>query len=333
MMNGIDQLEKKVKNGAVVIALSGDEPALLDDALDLVRKAYLTEGAADLNHHKFFALDDASPNVMPALLTMPFLATHRLVEVHNAEKLDAALVTALIEYLSAPCPSSILLLIFHKTDKRNKLLSSLEAGGAHIVLSVKAASDRRKFLADLAKAHGISIAANGADFLLTITEGDLLALKNAVEKLALIGQEITLQHIEQHVVTDNEQDVFALARSIAESRLADSLTSLGRLRNNHENAIKFLGVLQWQMRVLVHIRSCLDHGMSDGDIRTTVNVFGDRFTWMMLVARKRNLEFHIDRLTKLIECDKALKTGAALEPFHVIEKYVYQQTLPLVQRR
>ena len=79
-------------------------------------------------------------------------------------------------------------------------------------------------------------------------------------------------------------------------------------------------------------RSCLDHGMSDGDIRTTVNVFGDRFTWMMLVARKRNLKIHIDRLTKLIECDKALKTGAALEPFHVIEKYVYQQTLPLVQR-
>lgn len=325
-MNGIEQLKRKIKNQNCppVIALSGEERALIDEALTILRAAFLDDASADFNHHRFSAVDDDEPDLSSALLTMPFLARYRLVEVHNVEKLSADTLALVIDYVEKPCPTSILVLLYQKADKRNKLLASLTAKEAHFVLSVDAEQERRNYLLAVANEHELSLAKDAADFLLTITDGDLLSLKNAVEKLALVGPKITIDHIEQQIVADGEQDVFVLARAISEGRLADSLIALGRLRNSHENAIKFLGVLMWQLRVLVNIRSCIEQGMADFDIRKAVNVYGDRFSWMAHIAKKKNLDFHVDRLTKLTDCDRALKTSATLEPFHVLEKFVYQ---------
>jgi DNA polymerase III delta subunit len=251
------------------------------------------------------------------------------VEVHQAEKLDPELVTSLLDYVANPCPSTLLVLLFHKADKKNKLLAALKERGDHIVLSIDTEADRRNFLMAEVKSRGLTISSDAADILLLVTSGELLLLKNTIEKLALINQEITVDLVEQHSMASCEQDVFALARAVSEGRIADSLFGLGHLRNSQENAIKFLGVLLWQMRVLMHIRSCMDQGMSDWDIRKEVSVFGDRFSWMAHVAKKRSLEFHVERLTKLVECDRALKTGATLTPFHVLERYIYQSAVGL----
>src|SRR5580704_686580 len=99
---------------------------------------------------------------------------------------------------------------------------------------------------------------------------------------------------------------------------------VAKLRNNEESALKFLGVLIWQFRVLVHIRHAMDQGMMEWDIRKQVAVFGDRYAWMAIVAKKRTIAFHINRLTRLLECDTALKTLSISEPFNMIEKIIYQ---------
>jgi hypothetical protein len=101
------------------------------------------------------------------------------------------------------------------------------------------------------------------------------------------------------------------------------LSMLAIIRSQ-ENALKFLGVLIWQFRVLVHIRHCLDKGMVDWDIRQEVSIYGDRFLWMLKVAKKRTIAFHIGRLTKLLSCDLTLKSQKTAEPFNVIERLIYQ---------
>lgn len=330
-MTGIDQIKKKVKNHefAPVIALSGSERALLDEALLMIRQAYTTASSADFNHHKYVMPEDDVSNLLSTLQTMPFLGRFRLVEVHYAEKLSATLVSALLEYVLAPCASTLLVLVFSKTEKKNKLLAAIEKSGAHCSLSIDEPHDRRLFLHNEAKQRGLTISSNTADFLLAVTDGDLLAIRNALEKLALVDCEITIDAIEEQIVNSAEQDVFLLARFLSEGRLEDALVALGRLRNSDENALKFLGVLMWQFRVLVHIRSCLEQGMADWDIRKHVAVFGDRFVWMLHVAKKRSLQFHLERLSKLLDCDKALKTGATIEPYHYLEKFVYQSAVGL----
>src|SRR5262249_10792157 len=150
---------------------------------------------------------------------------------------------------------------------------------------------------------------------------DLLAIKSALGKLGLLfeGREILIDDIEQNLMAHGDQDVFKLARSISEGKLSEALFTLGLLRKAQENAVKFLGVLTWQFRVVLQIRHGLDQGLSESEMERRVSVFGERFRWMAAVARKKTITFHIHRLTKLLECDAALKSLNLKEPFNLIE--------------
>ncbi len=157
----------------------------------------------------------------------------------------------------------------------------------------------------------------------------MLALRSALEKLSLIYEKSTpsLEEIAEQIMGEGALDVFLLARIISEGQLKKALIELNRLRDKQENALKFLGVLQWQFRVLLHIRDCLDRGVQEWDIRKEVGVFGDRFNWMLQLAKKRSFSFHFNRLSRLLQCDTFLKSQKTSDPFSIIEKVVYQSTL------
>lgn len=332
-MIGIDQIKKKVKNHEIyVLGVGGSERALIDDTLSSLRAEILSKELYDLNYHQFIVGENDLDNLMMALYSAPWLANQRLVEVHGAEKLPPAYVTSIIEYIKKPSISSLLVLVFNKVDKKTKLVTELFAQGLFCSCEINNEADRMDFLLAEARACELNINQKAAQFLLLITNGDLLLIKNAIEKLSLLCiKEITIDDIEKQIVDQNEQDVFKLARAISEGRLSEALYALGILRNNQENAIKFLGVLMWQFRVLLHIRHCQEQEMPAFDIRKEVGVFGDRFLWMEQVAKRGNLAFHINRLVKLLECDLALKSQNISEPLTLIEKVVYQSAIGLVR--
>lgn len=72
------------------------------------------------------------------------------------------------------------------------------------------------------------------------------------------------------------------------------------------------------------MRDCVDRNLQEWDIRKEVSVFGDRFTWMLRVAKKRTIAFHINRLARLLQCDVFLKSQKTSDPLSIIEKVVYQ---------
>lgn len=322
----IEQIKKKVKN--LIIALAGEERALIDDALVCIRDEVLPKEDRALNHLRLMVGED-DLDVVSTLNTLPFLAEKRLVELHNAEKIKAENVE-LLNYLDNPAPFSVLVLVFNKIDKRNKFVSALASKDLLVNFEVKGESDRLKLIINEAKIAGLLFDQKTANFLNVLTAGDLLAIKSAIKKLSLnFSGAVTINDIEQHVVNESAQDVFLLARMISEGNLSSALLTLDRLRKSDENAIKFLGVLAWQFRILLHIRHCQEQKLNDWDTRKLVGVFGDRYEWMAQVAKKKNLSFHINRLTKLIECDRLLKSLNSKEPYNLIEKLVYQSAIGL----
>lgn len=320
------ELKKKVKNLSI-IALGGEERALIDDALEMVRDEVLAKNNRELNHLRLMVGEDSLDSLVSTLNTMPFLADKRLVEIHGAEKIKDS---ELMDYLENPSPFSVLVLVFNKIDRRNKLVSALSSKDWLFLFELKDESDRIKLILQEAKNANLAIDQQSAQFLNVITGGDLLAVKSAIKKLSLSFEgQVKIEDIEKHVVNSSQDDVFLLARLISEGNLSKSLVILERLRNSQEPALKFLGVLAWQFRALLHIRHCQDQKLSDWDIRKQVGVFGDRYEWMAQVAKKKTIAFHINRLTKLLECDQQLKSFSTKEPFNLIEKVVYQSAVGL----
>jgi DNA polymerase III subunit delta len=332
-MSGIDSIKQKFTKNTppLVIALGGSERALIDEAVEFLRKKCLTPESRAFNHSRLVAGESDLSQLGADLSTMPFLANMRLIEVHAAEKLDEKTSTLLIKYLENPSSTSLLVVVFSKVDKRNKLISALITKGFYYSFDIANDHDLVSIVLGESKSQGIKISKDVAHFLVLVCDKDLLAIKAGLSKLALLfeNREVLINDIEQHLCSHGEQDVFLLARAISEGKLAESLFTLGLVRNSQENALKFLGVLMWQFRVLLRIRHGLDEGLSDQEISKQASVYGDRLRWMMAVARKKTITFHINRLTRLLECDVALKTLNTKEPFNVIEKAVYQSAAGL----
>lgn len=331
-MQDIEQIKQKVKKrgGLPIIALGGEERALIDDVLTFLRQETLDKENQELNHHKLLASEIEITQVVNALDTMPFLGSLRLVELHQAEKLTQAEESILLEYIKNPCTSSILVLIFNKVDKRNKFISALNNHGFFFSIESPGENALVSLIIEYGREQKIKINQKIAHFLALILDKDLLLIKAYISKLGLLfeNQEITLDQIQEHINQNGEPDVFLLVRMISEGKLADSLFTLNQIRSKQENALKFLGLLAWQFRTLVHIRYCLDQNMPEHEISKTVAIFKDRFSWMANIARKKNMEFHTNRLAKLLECDAAIKT-LNTEPFTLIEKFIYQSAIGL----
>jgi DNA polymerase III subunit delta len=331
-MMGIEQIKQKVKNAPpIAIALGGDERALVEDALLYLREVVLSKDSKEFNHHHLQAGEDDLSQTISMLKTMPFIGQFRLIEIHDAEKLDADITKDIIDYLEDPVISSVLILVFNKIDKRNKLVSTL--GKKDFLYVFESANEEKCINFVLSEFSSLDCIINHktAQFLVMVLDNNLLAIKAAIKKLSLLFEkrEITIEDIEHNIFSHQEKDVFFLARLISEGKLAKSLVIFQHLRSTQDSAVKCLGVIIWQFRVLLHIRYCLEQKMSDFDIRKEVSVYGDRFIWMIHVAKKRNMAFHVNRLTRLIECDLALKTQNIQDKFNFIEKVIYQSAVGL----
>jgi DNA polymerase-3 subunit delta len=330
-MIAIEQIKQLVKNQALpkVIALAGSERALMDDALAAIRSYGLSLDKEGLNYYRYRAGEDKLDKVVNALKTVPFLAEQKLVELHDAEKINAADGKELIEYINNPSNFSVLVVVFNKIDKRSKLFSIFEEKKSVFLFEPLSEKDTLAFIKSQAELLGIKIDQESASFLQLSLDGDMLAIRSTLEKISLVyeNKSPSLDELAQNVIGDAMMDVFRLARIISEGDLKNALVELNRLRLHQENALKFLGVLVWQFRVLVHIRDCVDRGLAEWDIRKEVSVFGDRFTWMLRVAKKRNISFHINRLTRLLQCDIFLKSQKTADPLSIIEKAVYQSAV------
>lgn len=330
-MAGIEQIKELVKNHQVpkVLGLGGSEQALINEALITLRATFLAESNASLNHHRYTIGENLPDSWLLEAKTIPFLASSRLIEIHDAEKLNANNINDILVYMSNPADFSIIVLVFSKIDKRSKIISALEQQKALFEFSALTNTEILSTIKNFAKAYNIIINTNTINFLMMLLDNDLMAIKEALKKLSLAheNQEISIEHISQQIISNTTADVFKLARFISEGDLKESLYGLGLLRQSQENAIKFLAVLMWQFRVLLHIRHCLDRAMNEWDIRKEVAVYGDRFNWMLKIAKKRTLTFHSNRLTRLLQCDIALKSQKIAEPLTLIEKVVYQSVV------
>lgn len=328
-MMATEQIKHLIKNGLPypVIALAGSEKALIEDSLSLLREYFKKSiDSNGLNYYKFSVAEARLADVIVSLQTIPFLADKKLVEIHDCEKLNAEQAKPLIEYIKNAFSGSVLIMVFNKFDKRSKLISVLDPKKNLFVFDKLNEKNSVKIIISYAKDLGVKIDEEAASFLFLSLDGNLLAIRSTLDKLSLNHEKMapSLSDIASVVMGEASVDVFDLARLISEGKISKALIELAKLRQQQENALKFLGVLAWQFRLLLSIRDCLDRKIPEWEIPKEVSIFGDRFNWMLQIAKKRSTSFHVKRYMLLIQCDIFLKSIKTQDSMVIIEKIVYQ---------
>lgn len=243
--NFLDELKKGLL--ALNYILASSEPFLHAEALALVRKQ-VPAGEQDFNYQIFDLMgskDGAIPfdHILDILNTVPFFSGHKFVVVENVQKLLKKDQKKLSAYLGNPSPSSTLILTHVGTVKKD--LKETLKGLKQITLDISE-NEIPAWLHAKARAKGIELSENAAEYLIGTIGTDLGLLSSEVEKCGLLGKtRVEQEDIAEVIEAKRTYNAFALIDAIR-VRDAERVFRIYRVLQETEEPYSLLGALNWQ---------------------------------------------------------------------------------------
>lgn len=249
--------------------------------------------------------------VVSSLNTLPMGGPLRVVVVSGAEKLPKPVSEAIIGYLADPNPSCVLALVAESLAKTTRLYKAVARLGAKAVIdcSAKRGRDLPPYVQRLARAHGVSIAADAAAELVARAGESTTMLDTQLASLAeLIGGSGTLTRdfVEEHVARVVEVKPWEFLDRVSER---DAHRALALLRLLDGSALGLLSLMVGRLRELVCARSLAARGAAS-DVATELK----KRDWQVRNHVRWARGFADGELEGLLgECagaERALKSGA-----------------------
>lgn len=256
------ELDKLLEKGlAPVYLVSGDEPLLVQESCDQIRKAARDAGYQDrlsFNADPQFDWGQVGNEVN----AMSLFAEKRRIEIHlPGGKLGDG--RNVIEYfLQQPPDDIILILISARLDAaetRRKWYKLLQQSGVHLPIWPIDADRFPAWLQQRAQRQGISLTRGALALLAERLEGNLLAASQELDRLALFAGSGTVDEeaIEQAVQESSRFNGFEFISETLAGRAAHARKILGVLQQEGENPLGFLTLLNRDLNLVSEMR--IDH--------------------------------------------------------------------------
>ncbi|MBV8491232.1 MAG: hypothetical protein JO199_11950 [Candidatus Eremiobacteraeota bacterium] len=223
-MKFYDFVDKAPAIGRLVI-IEGTERVLADRALEIILDRLLPPEVRDLNLQRF-APDDVgdAARVREAVQAMPFLADRRVVVVTDAQALKAQPRRDLWEAAqTVPDGNTIVLVdLVGPRSQRPQPLSALAGRSAMRIDTTATAETRARFVEETLERLGAKADARAIDELAR-SESDLAAVRNDLEKLALMGKKIVVADLEREALSIEDPKAYKYAGALVEGKIAEAL--------------------------------------------------------------------------------------------------------------
>lgn len=323
-----EQLQAQLQQKLLPVYLvSGDEPLLLQECCDLIRRQARAQGCTDRE------VIDASgkhfdwQEILHSASSMSLFADRKLVELRlPSGKPGAEGSKALCEYLDIS-GDDVLLIISGKIDKQStnsKWHKALDKAGATIQVWPVDASKLPNWLRQRVNAAGMSIDNDALQLLCDRVEGNLLAAVQEVEKLKLLA---TDSKISTHTVTESVSDnarfnVFELADMALKGNAAASLRILHGLRGEGTEPTIVLWALAREIRTLHEVQQECPSGQGIQQALSARRVWQNRMHLMQGALARHNLESMSGLLEMAVKADGSIKGYAGGRPWDNLEDLV-----------
>jgi DNA polymerase-3 subunit delta len=303
--------------------LTGDEPLLIAEALDAIREHAAREGCGEREGHvaeRSFDWDAFGAD----LQNMSLFATRRLVELRlptgKPGEAGARFLTALAARQETGNVVVIVLPALDSTTARSRWAAAL----AEAAIWVECRPPRRDQLAGwlrqrLQKA-GISTDEESLDVLASRVEGNLLAAKQEIDKLALMsGDRVVTAAVVRDSVTDGARfDVFQLSDAALDGDIGRTVRVLQGLEREGEAAALVLWALVRDVLSLADIVVRVHQGMSSDRAMADAGIWRNRQESFRRASRGRGL----DAVKRLVRCaaraDQIVKGARPGEPWSAL---------------
>jgi DNA polymerase-3 subunit delta len=286
-----------------VYLVSGDEPLLLQECSDQIRKKAREQGCSEREIIDGGVSSFKWQDILHSASSMSLFAERKLVELRlPSGKPGAEGSKALCEYLDMASGDDVLLIIAGKIDKQStnsKWHKALDKAGATIQVWPVDAKSLPGWLQQRVRSAGMSIDPEALQLLCDRVEGNLLAAVQEVEKLKLLAADakITTQTITEAVSNNARYNVFAMTDSALQGDATTSLRMLHGLRGEGSEPPVVLWALAREIRTLYETQLDCDNGQSAQQALSARRVWQSRMPLMQAALARHDS----DSLSQLVE--------------------------------
>jgi DNA polymerase-3 subunit delta len=235
---------------APVYLLVSEEPLLVERAVTAIRDAAVPEAARAFNYDVLEAKAAGAAGIMGAARTVPMMARRRMVVVRDISALAASDLAELSAYLEDPNPTTVLVGLAGKIDRRVKFFAAAKKHGyLHDLLLPR---NLASWLREEVGRRGARMTPAAQARLLEVVGKDLARLALSIDQLALYAGDapVTAEHVDELCARARERTVFELTDAIGAGDGDRAGRALAALFDQRESAIGVVVMLARHMRQL-----------------------------------------------------------------------------------
>lgn len=247
-MPAVEELLAEVAAGklAPVYVLHSEHPILIERALTALRDVVVPPAARGFNYDIVEGKPSAQ-RIVALAQTLPMMAARRMIYVRDMSTLSDD-PEPLLSYLGKPNPSTVVVAVVTKLDKRIKLFATLSKKGFLHVL--EAPRQLAPWVRAEAKARGVQIDGAAVTRLIDAVGDDLSRLALTVEQLGLYAGDraVTADDVDELIADTRERTVFELIDAIGAADRGRALAAVAALCDQRESAVGVVVMLARAVR-------------------------------------------------------------------------------------
>jgi DNA polymerase III subunit delta len=255
----VDELLADVKAGRLdpIYVLHSEHPILIERVVSAIRDAAVPPAARGFNYDVVEGKPSAN-RIVSLAQTLPMMAARRMVFVRDLTLLPADDAEALLAYVAKPNPSTVIVGLVTKIDKRLKLYAQLSKKGLLHVL--EAPRQVGPWVRAEAQAKNVRIEPNAVNRLIDTVGNDLSRLSLSLEQLGLYAGDrpVTSDDVDDLIADTRERSVFELTDAIGAADRPRAIAAVSSLCDQRESAVGVVVMLARHIRqlsVLHHLRA------------------------------------------------------------------------------
>ena len=248
------------------------------------------------------------------LATASLFGGGRVVVVEEADVLDGPARAAVLALAADPSPATAVVLRAAAPGRQAKFFKDVQPHAAVVQVARLRASERASWLRAEVRRLGRKADEAAVAALVDTVGQDLRELAGAVAKLHVAVPPpavLTAGHVAEFLAQTADRGIFELTDAVFAADAATALDRLDALLDQGEDAIRLLGFLGSQLRLLLRVA---DHpGVPATEVARLVG--GGTRDWQVERARRQIRRFHPEDLRRALdliaEADFEIRNGSA----------------------
>ena len=324
-----DQLAAKLQGGlAPVYLVGGDEPLLLQECCDHIRDAAKTQGFIEreiLTVERGFDWSELQQAAAPSLF-----ASQKIIDLRiRTGKPGREGAKALGEWAEAPDPNMILLISCEQLEvgaRKSKWAAKLEKAGLRVDIWPIKAQELPRWLEQRMLQHGMQPEPEVVRILADRLEGNLLAARQEIDRLALLkgAGVVSVDDVLKVVADSSRFDAFGLADTMLAGNLRESLRVAAGLRRMDTPIPLLLGALLKELKTTEAFRFAMRGGEQESMVFRRLNVWHNKQHTVRSAARRLNTRQLFNAFSQLSLIDRQSKGQAFGDPWQSLDSLLLQ---------